>query len=53
MLAHEARIRRFDPHGVPRQKTVEQHRSKILAKLGLTDRVHLTRYAFRRGIIEP
>ena len=34
-------------------KTVERHRSNILSKLGLTDRVQLTRYAIRRGIIEP
>jgi DNA-binding NarL/FixJ family response regulator len=34
------------------EKTVERHRSNILAKLGLSDRVQLTRYAIRRGIIE-
>lgn len=34
-------------------KTVARHRSKILAKLGMHDRVQLTRYAIRRGLIEP
>ena len=34
-------------------KTVERHRANILAKLGLNDRVELTRYAIRRGLIEP
>jgi DNA-binding NarL/FixJ family response regulator len=35
------------------EKTVEHHRSTILEKLGLRDRVALTRYAIRRGLIEP
>jgi DNA-binding NarL/FixJ family response regulator len=35
------------------EKTVERHRSNILVKLGLKDRVALTRYAIRRGLIEP
>jgi DNA-binding NarL/FixJ family response regulator len=34
-------------------KTVERHRANILDKLGLRDRVELTRYAIRRGLIEP
>ena len=34
-------------------KTVERHRSNILHKLDLRDRVELTRYAIRRGLIEP
>jgi len=34
-------------------KTVERHRSNILHKLNLRDRVDLTRYAIRRGLIEP
>jgi DNA-binding NarL/FixJ family response regulator len=34
-------------------KTVERHRANILEKLGLRDRVELTRYAIRRGLIEP
>jgi DNA-binding NarL/FixJ family response regulator len=35
------------------EKTVERHRANILEKLGLRDRVALTRYAIRRGLIEP
>ncbi len=38
--------------GVSR-KTVERHRENVLAKLGMRDRVELTRYAIRRGLIEP
>jgi DNA-binding NarL/FixJ family response regulator len=34
------------------EKTVERHRANILIKLGLRDRVALTRYAIRRGLIE-
>ena len=34
-------------------KTVERHRANILAKLGMRDRVELTRYAIRAGLIEP
>jgi DNA-binding NarL/FixJ family response regulator len=34
-------------------KTVERHRQNILDKLGMSDRVELTRYAIRRGLIEP
>jgi DNA-binding NarL/FixJ family response regulator len=35
------------------EKTVERHRSNILEKLGLSDRVALTRYAIRRGLVQP
>jgi DNA-binding NarL/FixJ family response regulator len=35
------------------RKTVEHHRSHILDKLGMHDRVELTRYAIRRGLVEP
>jgi DNA-binding NarL/FixJ family response regulator len=34
-------------------KTVESHRANLLHKLGMRDRVDLTRYAIRRGLIEP
>jgi DNA-binding NarL/FixJ family response regulator len=34
-------------------KTVESHRAHILGKLGMHDRVDLTRYAIRRGLIQP
>ena len=33
-------------------KTVERHRANVLEKLGMHDRVELTRYAIRRGLIE-
>ena len=32
--------------------TVDRHRTNLLAKLGLHDRVELTRYAIRRGLVE-
>ena len=35
------------------EKTVERHRSNVFEKLGLKDRVALTRYAIRRGLVEP
>ena len=34
-------------------KTVERHRANILGKLAIHDRVDLTRYAIREGLIEP
>lgn len=34
-------------------KTVDRHRANILAKLGLRDRLELTRYAIRTGLTEP
>jgi DNA-binding NarL/FixJ family response regulator len=34
-------------------KTVDRHRANILEKLGMRDRVELTRYAIRRGLVEP
>jgi len=34
-------------------KTVDRHRTNILAKLGLRDRLALTRYAIRAGLIAP
>jgi DNA-binding NarL/FixJ family response regulator len=34
-------------------KTVARHRTNMLDKLGMRDRVELTRYAIRRGLIEP
>jgi DNA-binding NarL/FixJ family response regulator len=35
------------------EKTVERHRENMLDKLGMHDRVELTRYALRSGLIEP
>jgi DNA-binding NarL/FixJ family response regulator len=34
-------------------KTVESHRANILQKLAMRDRVELTRYAIRSGLVEP
>ncbi|SDH55812.1 DNA-binding response regulator, NarL/FixJ family, contains REC and HTH domains [Sinosporangium album] len=34
-------------------KTVDRHRANILQKLGMRDRLELTRYAIRAGLIEP
>ena len=34
------------------KKTVERHRANVLEKLGMRDRVELTRYAIRRGLIQ-
>jgi DNA-binding NarL/FixJ family response regulator len=34
------------------KKTFERHRANILEKLGMRDRVELTRYAIRRGLIQ-
>ncbi len=35
------------------ENTVERHRANVLAKLGLRDRVGLTLYAVRRGLVQP
>jgi DNA-binding NarL/FixJ family response regulator len=34
-------------------KTVDRHRANVLHKLGMHDRLQLTRYAIRAGLIEP
>lgn len=34
-------------------KTVDRHRANILNKLGMHDRLALTRYAIRAGLVEP
>jgi len=34
-------------------KTVDRHRANIIEKLGVRDRVGLTRYAIREGLSEP
>ncbi|HEX8122251.1 MAG TPA: LuxR C-terminal-related transcriptional regulator [Solirubrobacteraceae bacterium] len=35
------------------RRTVDHHRANLLAKLGMHNRVELTRYAIRRGLVEP
>ena len=34
-------------------KTVDRHRANVLAKLGMHDRLELTGYAIRAGLVEP
>ena len=34
-------------------RTVERHRENILGKLGMRDRVELTRWAIRHGLVDP
>jgi DNA-binding CsgD family transcriptional regulator len=34
-------------------RTVDRHRENILAKLGMRDRVQLTRWAIRHGLVDP
>jgi DNA-binding NarL/FixJ family response regulator len=41
-----------DVLGISR-KTVERHRENLMGKLAMRDRVELTRYAIRRGLVEP
>jgi DNA-binding NarL/FixJ family response regulator len=35
------------------RKTVDHHRANILEKLGIRNVAELTRYAIRRGLLEP
>jgi DNA-binding NarL/FixJ family response regulator len=35
------------------RKTVDRHRANILDKLGMRNVAELTRYAIRRGLLEP
>ena len=45
--AHIAELLTISP------RTVERHRENVLAKLGMRDRVELTRWAIRHGLVEP
>jgi DNA-binding NarL/FixJ family response regulator len=53
LIAESATTKQIAELLIISQKTVERHRANILDKLGLRDRVELTRYAIRRGLIEP
>jgi DNA-binding NarL/FixJ family response regulator len=35
------------------KKTVDRHRANVLEKLGMRNRIELTRYAIRTGLVEP
>jgi DNA-binding NarL/FixJ family response regulator len=35
------------------KRTGDRHRANVLEKLGMRNRVELTRYAIRRGLVEP
>ena len=53
LIAEGCSTREIAEQLVIAEKTVERHRSNILDKLELRDRVALTRYAIRRGLVEP
>jgi DNA-binding NarL/FixJ family response regulator len=53
LIAESYTTREIAKELVISEKTVERHRANILEKLGFRDRVALTRYAIRRGLVEP
>ncbi|BCJ31613.1 response regulator transcription factor [Actinocatenispora sera] len=53
LIAEGYSARRIAAELVISVKTVERHRANVLQKLGLRDRVELTRFAIRTGLIEP
>lgn len=53
MIAEGATGREIARDLVISPKTVERHRANILEKLGMRDRVQLTRFAIRTGLIDP
>jgi DNA-binding NarL/FixJ family response regulator len=53
LIAEGYSNRRIAEELVISEKTVERHRANLLEKLGMHDRVELTRYAIRRGLVEP
>jgi DNA-binding NarL/FixJ family response regulator len=53
LIAESYNTRQIAEALVISEKTVDRHRSNILEKLGMHDRVELVRYAIRRGLIEP
>ena len=52
LIAEARTTREIAAELVLSEKTVERHRTNILAKLGMRDRVELVRYAIRRGLVE-
>jgi DNA-binding NarL/FixJ family response regulator len=53
LIAESYNTRQIAEALVISEKTVDRHRANILEKLGMHDRVELTRYAIRRGLVEP
>ena len=53
LIAEARTTREIAAELVLSEKTVERHRTNILSKLGMRDRVELVRYAIRRGLVEP
>ena len=53
LVAEGYTSRRIAEELVISEKTVERHRSNLMDKLGMRDRVELTRYAIRTGLVEP
>jgi DNA-binding NarL/FixJ family response regulator len=53
LIAEAYTTRQISETLVISEKTVDRHRANILEKLGMRDRTELTRYAIRRGLIEP
>jgi DNA-binding NarL/FixJ family response regulator len=53
LIAEGSTNRQIAQELVISEKTVERHRANILEKLGMRDRVELTRYAIRSGLVEP
>jgi DNA-binding NarL/FixJ family response regulator len=53
LIAEGSNTRQIADTLVISEKTVDRHRTNILEKLGMHDRVELTRYAIRRGLVEP
>ena len=53
LVAEGLSNRRISEELVISEKTVERHRANLMQKLGMHDRVELTRYAIRSGLVEP
>lgn len=53
MIAEENSSKEIADMLVISAKTVDRHRANILQKLGMGDRLDLTRFAIRAGLIEP
>ena len=53
LIAEGIHQRRDREELVISRKTVDHHRANILGKLGMRNVAELTRYAIRRGLIEP